>query len=152
MNLDYFFTEALAAQLHAGLRGALVKKIHQPRADLLIIHLWNGRAEQPLELSIANGAVYLGIMSSKYRNPMQPPRFCQLLRAHLHRLTRISMLGFDRRVGLFFESREGVPMCLVLDLFGRHANMLLYAADNRVVDQLRRTVIPTQACHNSWRK
>jgi predicted ribosome quality control (RQC) complex YloA/Tae2 family protein len=145
MNLDYFFIEALAAQLYSRLRGALVKKIHQPRADLLIIHLWNGRTEQPLELSIANGAVYLCLTSSKYRNPMQPPRFCQLLRAHLHRLTHISMLGFDRRVGLFFESREGVPKCLVLDLFGRHANMLLYAADNHVVDQLRRSVNPPQA-------
>lgn len=145
MNLDYFFIEALAAQLDSNLRGALVKKIHQPRADLLIIHLWNGRTEQPLELSIANGAVYLCLTSGKYRNPMQPPRFCQLLRAHLHRLTHMRILGFDRRVGLFFESRDGVPKCLVLDLFGRHANMLLYAADNRVVDQLRRSVTPPQA-------
>lgn len=144
MNLDYFFIEALVAQLHSRLRGALVKKIHQPRADLLIIHLWNGRTEQPLELSIANGAVHLCLTSNKYRNPVQPPRFCQLLRAHLHRLTHIRVLGFDRRVGLFFESAEGEPKCLVLDMFGRHANMLLYAADNRIVDQLRRGVTPPQ--------
>lgn len=145
MNLDYFFIEALAAQLHAQLRGALVKKIHQPRPDLLIIYLWNGRTEQPLELSIANGAVYLCLTSSKYRNPMQPPRFCQLLRAHLHRLTHISTLGFDRRVGIFFESRAGTPKCLVLDMFGRHANMLLYDVDNSIIDQLRRSIAPPQA-------
>ncbi|MFO7831818.1 MAG: NFACT family protein [Desulfuromonadaceae bacterium] len=145
MNLDYFFIEALAAQLHSRLGSALVKKIHQPRADLLIIHLWNGRTEQRLELSIANGAVYLCLTSSKYRNPMQPPRFCQLLRAHLHRLTHIRVLGFDRRVGLFFETQDGIPKCLTLDMFGRHANMLLYNVDNRVVDQLRRSVTPPQA-------
>lgn len=145
MNLDYFFIEALATQLDSQLRGALVKKIHQPRADLLLLHLWDGRKEQALELSIASGAVYLCITSNKYRNPMQPPRFCQLLRAHLHRLKHIRTLGFDRRIGVFFESANTTPKCLVLDLFGRHANMLLYNDANQVVDKLRRGVSSPEA-------
>jgi predicted ribosome quality control (RQC) complex YloA/Tae2 family protein len=147
MTLDYFFIEALAAQLDARLAGSMVKKIHQPRADLLIFQLWNGRTEQRLELSCASGNVYMCISAARQRNPMQPPRFCQLLRARLNRLVSIRTLGLDRRVGLYFESGAHEKYCLVLDMFGRNANMLLFSEDNHIVDKLRRPIVPPQAQH-----
>ena len=139
MNLDYFFIEALVAQLDAELKGTLVKKIHQPRAGLFIFTLWNGRREQYLQLSAEAGRVLIGLTGVKFRNPMQPPRFCQLLRAHLHRLEGIRMLSYDRQVGVYFASRDGDSRCLVFDMFGRSANMFLYAQQQGMLDCLRRT-------------
>jgi predicted ribosome quality control (RQC) complex YloA/Tae2 family protein len=78
---------------------------------------------------------------------MQPPRFCQLLRARLNRLVSIRTLGLDRRVGLYFESGAHEKYCLVLDMFGRNANMLLFSEDNHIVDKLRRPIVPPQAQH-----
>lgn len=138
MNLDYFFIEALVAQLNPALKGSLVKKIHQPRAEMIVIVLWNGRQEQRLYLSAEAGQVFLGICAFKFRNPLQPPRFCQLLRAHLHRFEEMRMLGYDRRVGLFFTSKDERRLCLVFDMFGRNANMFLYAEDRGILDCLRR--------------
>lgn len=145
MNLDYFFIEALVAQLNTELQGALVKKIHQPRPELMVIVLWNGRQEQRLYLSAEAGRVFLGLCAFKFRNPMQPPRFCQLLRAHLHRLEGLRILGYDRRVGLFFTSKEGRRLCLLFDMFGRNTNMCLYAEDNGVLDWMRRVPETTAA-------
>ncbi|MDY0212514.1 MAG: NFACT family protein [Desulfuromonadaceae bacterium] len=138
MNLDYFFIEALVAQLNTELKGALVKKIHQPRAELIVIVLWNGRQEQRLYLSAEVGRVFLGICAFKFRNPMQPPRFSQLLRAHLHRIEELRVLGFDRQVGLFFTSKDERRLCLVFDMFGRNTNMFLYAEGKGLLDCLRR--------------
>ncbi len=138
MNLDYFFIEALVAQLNTGLKGTLVKKIHQPRPELIVVVLWDGRQEQRLHLSAEAGRVFLGVCSFKFRNPMQPPRFCQLLRAHLYRLAGLRVLGNDRRVGLFFTSRNERKLCLVFDMFGRNTNMSLYAEDNGLLDRMRR--------------
>ncbi|MDD2558006.1 MAG: NFACT RNA binding domain-containing protein [Desulfuromonas sp.] len=138
MNLDYFFIEALVAQLNTELKGALVKKVHQPRAELIVIVLWDGRQEQRLYLSAEVGRVFLGICAFKFRNPMQPPRFSQLLRAHLHRLEEIRVLGYDRQVGLFFTSKDQRRLCLVFDMFGRNTNMFLYAEDRGLWDSMRR--------------
>ncbi|PLX95083.1 MAG: hypothetical protein C0620_04850, partial [Desulfuromonas sp.] len=111
--MDYFYLDALIRQIRPGLQGALVNKIYQPQADTLVFKLWNGRQEVRLlmRLGAAHSSMYLTEQS--YRNPLRPPRFCQLLRARLHRLDAIQLDKADRIVSLRFSGKDDQPYTLL---------------------------------------
>jgi predicted ribosome quality control (RQC) complex YloA/Tae2 family protein len=136
--MDYFYLDALIRQIRPGLQGALVNKIYQPQADTLVFKLWNGRQEVRLlmRLGAAHSSMYLTEQS--YRNPLRPPRFCQLLRARLHRLDAIQLDKADRIVSLRFSGKEGQPYTLLATFFGRDANLSLLDERQQLIDSLHR--------------
>ncbi|MBN2643895.1 MAG: NFACT family protein [Desulfuromonadaceae bacterium] len=138
MTLDVFFLQALVEQLNQRLAGSLVKKIYQTDETQLVFRFWTGRSEVPLLLCCEVGRARLHETSISCRNPLQPPRFCQLLRARLYRLERIELLDEDRLVALHFCSQDDMSYCLLLELFGRSPKLLLLDDQQRIVDLMRR--------------
>lgn len=137
--MDYFFLHELVHQLQPQLQGALLNKVFQPQRDILILRLWNGRTEQRLLLGTAGVGPRLYLTSQSYRNPMRPPRFCQLLRARLKRLVRIQIDKVDRVVTMDFLGQQDEPYSLVAELFGREGNLVLLDEQGTVVDSLQRS-------------
>ncbi|MCD6526236.1 MAG: NFACT family protein [Desulfuromonas sp.] len=138
--MDCFFLQALIRQLQPLLQGAIVNKIYQPQADMLILRLWNGRGDQRLLISIAPPAAHLLLTDLPYRNPIRPPRFCQLLRARLKRLVSLTVSECDRVVVMRFTGQDERDYQLIAELFGREANVHLVDDQGMVVDSLRRGV------------
>ncbi len=151
--MDYFFLRALAAQLQQQLAGALFNKIYQPDDATLLLRLWNGGATRRLHLSCGGGgAVY--ITDEEYRNPMRPPRFCQLLRARLKRLERVCVSDDDRL--LIFICRGGDGKCyqLLAEMFGRSSDIYLLDGDGVVIDSMQRksTVLRSGSVYHQARR
>nr|WP_320050455.1 NFACT family protein [uncultured Desulfuromonas sp.] len=136
--MDYFFLDALIRQIRAELQGSLVNKIYQPLADTLVFKLWNGRQEVRLLMRLGPAAAYMYLTDQTYRNPLRPPRFCQLLRARLHRLASIQLDPDDRIVRLHFNGKEGRDYVLEASFFGRDANIRLIDHAQNVIDALHR--------------
>jgi len=136
--MDYFFLDALIRQIQPQLHGALVNKIFQPQSDTLVFKMWNGRQEVRLVMRLGPAAAELYLTDQNARNPMRPPRFCQLLRARLHRLESLRLDPMDRIVRLHFNGKEGQDYTLVATCFGRDANLMLVDGEGRLVDALHR--------------
>lgn len=137
--MDYFFLQTLVVQLQSQLQGSLLNKVYQPDRDLLILKLWNGRIEQRLLIGVGGVGPRIYLTTDNHRNPMRPPRFCQLLRARLKRLVRIEMDPADRIVRLRFVGPEDESYTLIAELFGREGNVILIDHHHNVVDSLFRT-------------
>jgi predicted ribosome quality control (RQC) complex YloA/Tae2 family protein len=138
MSMDLLFIEAVVRELNQTVRGAAVSKIHQTGPHDLALRLWTGRENLRLLLSAAPRASRLHLTWAKLPNPATPPRFCQLLRSRLTRLLEIERLPGERVVRLLFAGAAGERWCLVAELLGPHANLILLDSEERIVDALQR--------------
>lgn len=137
--MDYFFLQSLVVQLQTQLQGAMINKVYQPERELVILKLWNGRVEQRLLIGVGGIGPRMHLTTDEYRNPMRPPRFCQLLRARLNRVVTLELDPHDRIVRLDFVGFKDERYTLIVELFGREGNMILVDQQQQVVDSLFRS-------------
>ncbi len=135
--MDFVLLENIVSELQQQLVPAVVSKIYQPDADLLIFKLWNGRQNLRLLISVepANSRIHLSWRD--WLNPDRPPRFCQLLRARIARIESIELVNEDRIVRLNCLGDRG-PCRLIVELTGKTGNMVLVDANGSIVDALHR--------------
>lgn len=141
--MDAFLVKRVVAELSAGLRGALVSKVHQPAEREIVLTLWTGREEKRLLVSAHPELCRIHLTTRRPRNPPSPPRFCQFLRRHLEgmRVAGLSAAPFDRLVRADFVSARPDALhgqsVLYAELYGRHANLIYVAADGIILSPLR---------------
>ena len=86
----------------------------------------------------------LHLTTQEKKNPLTPPLFCSVLRKYLEgsRLTAIKQKGLDRVVNLSFsriaESGEFQDVVLVVEIMGKHSNIILLDPSNRIIDGIKR--------------
>ena len=136
--MDIFAIAAMVRELEKTLPGALIRKIHQPDAEDIILRLWNRNGDNRLLLSTSPRASRLHLTEKTFPNPDAPPRFCQLLRARLSRLLAIEQIPGERVVQLTFAGKDDKHYRLMAELLGGRSNLILVDADSGVVDCLKR--------------
>ena len=143
MAIDGLTLCAVTAELQA-LVGGKIDKVQQPEKDTL---LFTVRAERQNVKLLVNLHAEMGRMqltTQTFDNPVNAPAFCMLLRRHLigGRITAVTQVGADRVCTLHIAARnelmDDVQLQLVLELTGKHANVILVGGDGRIVDSLRR--------------
>jgi len=132
--MDSLLLEAVTAELEDRLSGARFEKIYQPESDTLIAKLWNGRETLRLLLSPSPRFSRLHLTGQKFANPSAPPRFCQLLRARLKRVVSVRRIAGERIVEFQCSGPEKESYRLIVELMGRHANLILVDAQGIIVD------------------
>jgi len=148
--MDAFLVKRVVAELSAGMRGALVSKIHQPAEREIVLTLWTGRDEKRLLVSAHPELCRIHLTTRRPPNPPSPPRFCQFLRRHLEgmRVAELAAAPFDRLVRIDFVSTRPDALhdrtTLYAELYGRHANLIYVDADGVILSPLR-TVSPEES-------
>ncbi len=132
--MDSLMLEAVVAELEDRLSGARFEKIYQPESDTLIAKLWTGRETLRLLLSASPRFSRLHLTVQKFANPSAPPRFCQLLRARLKRVMSVRRISGERIVEFQCSGPEKESYRLMVELLGRHANLILVDAKGIIVD------------------
>ncbi len=137
---------ALGAVIHElqPLIGGKIDKVQQPEKDLLLLVVRANNGNQRLLFSIhaENGRIQL--TNRSFDNPMNAPAFCMLLRRRLigGRICSIRQLGADRVCEIIVLARnelfDEVALRLIVELTGKHANLLLLDQNSAIVDCLRR--------------
>ena len=138
MNYDSFCMAAAAHELATGVLGAFVDQIHQP-APLEITLAFTGNGPRRIWLLSAD-ARWPRAHETRVRrvNPDTAPGFCMLLRKYLRgaRLQTVEQVRFDRILRLGF--RRGDETCfLVLEVMGRHSNLLLLDAEQTILGAVK---------------
>ncbi len=124
--------------------GGKIDKVQQPEKDLLLFTVRaNGANYRLLVCTHAeNGRMQL--TSRSFDNPLNAPAFCMLLRRRLvgGRICSIRQLGADRVCELIVLARneffDEVALRLIVELTGKHANLLLLEPSGAIIDCIRR--------------
>ncbi|MFQ5795063.1 MAG: NFACT family protein [Candidatus Bipolaricaulia bacterium] len=144
MGLDGVMLACIVDELKATLLGGRIRKIYQPEAGLLILHLWNLKTYRLLISVSQNSRIHL--TESSPDNPERPPNFCMLLRKHLRNgiLIGIEQPELERIVELHVRAGEGTRI-LSAELMGRNSNVILRTADGQILGAMRQGTGPPRS-------
>lgn len=143
MSFDGFLTHALVKEQGAHLIGGKVAKIYQPFEQELQLVVRSQRQNFRLLISIHPQYYRLHLTDERPSNPEHAPMFCMLLRKHLEQavLLDIQQVENDRIVELHFTGRDELGDSqvyrLIIELMGRHSNVILVNGQDRIIDCLK---------------
>ena len=151
MAFDASVIRCLTAELREKLVGARIDKIHQPQKDELVLVLRAMKDSFKLLLSVNPAASRLHLTEKKAENPSAPPMFCMFLRKHLSggKITDIFQVDFERIIQFKIESYDELgdltEKTLVVEIMGKHSNIILLNKDGVVMDSIKRIDISTSS-------
>ena len=147
MAFDGITTACLCRELSDRLTGARVYKIAQTDRDELVLTLKpvpeRGGGQCRLYLS-ADASLPLAYITSRNRQaPLQAPAFSMLLRKHLQngRIISVTQPGLERILRFEVEHLDEMgDLCrhtLVIELMGKHSNLIFLNEDEQIVDSIK---------------
>ncbi len=144
MALDGIVAADLAFELNESLTGARISKISQPETDEIILTM-KGPAGQLRLLLSANPSLPLAYLTEQNKPaPMTAPNFCMLLRKHIGggRVVSVTQPSLERVLIITIEHLDemGDPCIrkLILELMGKHSNLILTDENDRILDSIKR--------------
>lgn len=130
MALDGIVTRSIVHELQAVV-GGRINKIHQPSPNDIIIQLRSAGGTRRLLLSANPTYPRVQLTEQSFPNPMEAPMFCMLLRKHCEGgvIEAITQVGMERIIHFDVRQRDELgdvsQKRLVLELMGRHSNIIL---------------------------
>ena len=100
--------------------------------------------QKRLLLSASASLPLIYLTESNKPSPMTAPNFCMLLRKHLQngRIVNISQPGLERIVHIDIEHLDEMGdlrhKTLVMELMGKHSNLIFCNDDNTIIDSIKR--------------
>lgn len=155
MAFDGFTTKVVVNELNSKIINSKIDKIYEPDKNTIILCLYSQEFREYYKLTICIDSHNYRINLSEHQksNPLVAPNFCMLLRKHLlnGKIVSISMNNLERLVtiGIEFlnEFNELETKKLIVELMGKHSNVILIGENNIIIDALRRT----DTSNNSYR-
>ena len=143
MPMDGLTVGFAARELNETLRGGRIDKITQPERDAVMLVVRAGGANHRLLLCASPNNARCHLTQGSFSNPLEPPALCMLMRKQLAgaRITEIRQVGGDRIVHVDMDAvnelGDHVLRRLVLEIMGRHSNLLLLDENGRILEATR---------------
>lgn len=143
MPMDGLTIGFAARELNALLEGGRIDKITQPEKDAVILLVRAGSENRRLLLCASPNNARCHLTTLSFPNPLEPPMFCMLLRKQLlgGRILSIRQIGGDRIVYMDIdtvdEMGDHVLRRLILEIMGRHSNLILVDGEGKILDAAR---------------
>ena len=124
-----------------------IDKIYEPDKNTLIIGLYGKGKNLALLLCISSVDCRMHLTTHQQQNPISAPNFCMLLRKHIngYKIKNISSIDLERIVFIDLENNENpnktINKRLIVELMGKHSNIILVDEKNIIIDSLRHTSI-----------
>lgn len=118
--------------------GARIQKIQQPTRREFIFTLRNYNETRKFYVNITPNLHHVCFMSKENEKkrcvtiPQQPPMFCMLLRKYVEsaKIIKVEQPHYERILEIYIDSYDElggkVPLCLAIELMGKHSNIALY--------------------------
>ncbi len=143
MALDGITTAALVCQLQTELAGARIAKIVQPEKDALLLTCKSPEGQKRLYMSASASLPLAYLTQTNRQAPQTAPNFCMLLRKHIGngRIIRISQPSLERIIRIEIEHYDEMGdlrrKVLVLELMGKHSNLIFLNDEERILDAIK---------------
>lgn len=142
MAFDGIVTKSIVKEL-APIIGGKIDKIHEPDRNTIVIGIYSQGKNYALNICIDAHNCRINLTTHSKANPLVAPNFCMLLRKHLigGRICNISMLGLERLINIEIETinefNEIEVKTLIIELMGKHSNIILTNPKNTIIDAMR---------------
>ncbi|WP_304508987.1 Rqc2 family fibronectin-binding protein [Anaerotignum sp.] len=144
MALDGITTAAIVQELKTNLIGGRIDKIHQPMADEIRFTVRGIGVVRKILVSANSSTPRIHITETAKENPMTAPLFCMVLRKYLAggRIIDICQPDFERIIIIKVESANEMGDLtvknLILEIMGKHSNLILTDENGRILDSIKR--------------
>jgi len=142
MAFDGIVTKAIASELQE-LSGARIDKIFQPNKNTVLLGFYLDGTNYLLNICIDAQNYRIHLTTHAKPNPKVAPNFCMVLRKHLLglRIKNIITNSLERLIIIDFEGFNDVDDIiskrLIVELMGKHCNIILLDEQNVIIDSLR---------------
>lgn len=144
MSFDGVFLHAMTAELKNQLEGGKIVKVQQPYPHEVVLVIRSHRHNYPLLLSANPQLARAQITTIPYANPKTAPTFVMTLRKYLENANLVSLeqVANDRILTLQIRSRDELGdqenLQLIVEIMGRHSNVILVdTATNKILDLIK---------------
>ncbi len=154
MAFDGIVTKQVVLELKHTIVGGKVNKVFEPNKNEVILGIYCNGKNYSLNISISSNNYRMNLTTNTKPNPLNAPNFCMLLRKHLvgARITDIYSNSLERIVFIEFESynelNDLVNKKLVIELMGKHSNVILLNNKNIIIDSLRHLDSFSNSCRD----
>jgi predicted ribosome quality control (RQC) complex YloA/Tae2 family protein len=143
MAVDGLVVRAVVHELQV-CAGGRINKIYQPTEHDVVMHI---RARgQNVRLLLSANPTYprVHLTNRTFQNPTEAPMFCMLLRKHCEGavIDTVEQVGNDRIIRLNVRQRDELGdlsgKALIVEIMGRHSNIILLdASSGAIIDGIR---------------
>ena len=142
MAFDGIVTKAITSEI-SQLKGSRIDKIFEPNKNTIVLGIYQNGINYALNICIDAQYCRINLTTHQKANPQVAPNFCMLLRKNLIGLKLKNIITFDleRLIILEFEGFDElddiISKKLVIELMGKHSNLILLDDSNIIIDSLR---------------
>lgn len=143
MAFDGLLTNKIVSELNTCLIGGKINKIYEPNKNEILLGIYSGGTNYALNITISSDTYRINLTTHSKPNPQNAPGFCMLLRKHLigAKITNIYTKGLERIVYIDLEAynelNDLIHKKLIIELMGKHSNVILTNSENTIIDSLR---------------
>lgn len=145
MAFDGIVTKAIASELQQ-LSGARIDKVFEPNKNNIVLGCYLDGKNYALNICIDSQNYRIHLTTHSKHNPQVAPNFCMVLRKNLIglRIKNVITSNLERVVTIEFEGFDDVDDIiskkLIIELMGKHCNIILLDDIGIIVDSLRHIV------------
>ncbi len=143
MAFDGITVAALVSEFQSCLQEGHIQKIAQPEPDELLLTIKKNRNNYKLQISASASLPLIHLTGNPKPSPFTAPNFCMLLRKHLNgaRILGFEQIGLERVIQIRFENLnelgDVVQKSLMVEIMGKHSNIILVDEKNQIVDSIK---------------
>ncbi len=143
MAFDGIVTKAVVSELNTCLINGRINKIFEPNKNEILLGVYSSGKNYCLNVSIDSVNYRINLTTNSKPNPQNVLNFCMVLRKHLTggTIKRIYSNGLERIVfidiDVYNELNDLITKTLVVELMGKHSNIILLNSEHTVIDSLR---------------
>lgn len=144
MALDGVMLSSVISQLNKTLVGGRIDKIVQPERDEIHMIIRAGGENRRLLLCCNAQRPRIHLTQIAKKSMETPPQLCMLLRKHIlsGRVIEFAQIGMDRIARMTIEAMDELGdysrKHLIVEIMGKHSNLIFTDADMRIIDSARR--------------
>lgn len=144
MALDGIVISNLVYELNNALENARISKIAQPETDELLFTCKGPKGNYRVAISASAALPFVYLTQENKQSPLQAPTFCMVLRKHIAngKILRVYQPGLERIIHFEVEHlNELGDLCkktLIVELMGKHSNIIFCNEDGTIIDSIKR--------------
>lgn len=154
MAFDGLVTYAISHELKNNIIGGKIDKIFEPNSNEILLGVYCNGIKYALDVVVSSNNYRICLTNSPKPNPTFAPNFCMVLRKHLlnTRIVSIDTSSLERIVTIEFEghskSDDLENKKLIIELMGKHSNIILVNSNNIIIDSLKHFSISDNSYRN----
>lgn len=143
MAFDGIVLKSVISELNTCLINGKINKVYMPNSNEILLGIYSGGKNYCLLCNISSNNYRMHLTTTSKPNPLNAPNFCMLLRKHLvgFRIVNISTLNLERIVTIelegYNELNDKLRKKLIIELMGKHSNIILLNESNKIIDSIR---------------